>query len=147
MKTSLSFTVPMNLKLGLLRILSNANAKGFSSRSKPNLCFVALDVTVRLELVSLNGEWPKRAEKVSPSRSSNESGRDIAPRYSRREEDGLDGVPHCLVDGVVGIDLAGVEHNSLAGSEMGSTCVAVARKGDSIPPSLFATTTTQMMWC
>lgn len=65
--------VLMNRKVGLPRILSNANASGFSSKWNV-LCF--------------DGE-SNRAANVSPSRTSSESGSDNAPRYKRRYDAGI----------------------------------------------------------
>lgn len=76
MCTSAIFVVPRNCKVGLPRILSSANANGFSSRS--NLDFpLGVDVEV---------EFPesKVRVKLRPSRTMYESGSSNAPRYSRR---------------------------------------------------------------
>jgi len=79
--TSAIFVVPKNCSVGLPRILSSANANGFSSRS--NLDFpLGVDVTVRFPRSP--GAESRARVKLRPSRTMYESGSSSAPRYSSR---------------------------------------------------------------
>ena len=82
--TSAIFVVPKNCNVGLPRILSSANANGFSSRF--NLDFpLGVDVTVGFpRSPETNGSESKASVKLRPSRTMYESGSSSAPRYSRR---------------------------------------------------------------
>lgn len=77
--TSEIFVPPRSCNVGLPRILSSANASGFSSRS--NLDFpLGVDVTVEFP----DGTESRARVKLRPSRTVYESGSSSAPRYSRR---------------------------------------------------------------
>jgi len=82
--TSAIFVVPKNCNVGLPRMLSSANANGFSSRS--NLDFpLGVDVTVGFpRSPGIDGAESKARVKLRPSRTMYESGSSSAPRYSRR---------------------------------------------------------------
>lgn len=82
--TSAIFVVPRNCKVGLPRILSSANASGFSNRS--NLDFpLGVDVTAELpRSPDADGAESRVRVKLRPSRTMYESGSSSAPRYSRR---------------------------------------------------------------
>lgn len=79
--TSAIFVVPKNCSVGLPRILSSANASGFSSRSILDFP-LGVDVTVGFPR-SPRTESNARV-KLKPSRTMYESGSSSAPRYSRR---------------------------------------------------------------
>jgi hypothetical protein len=82
--TSVIFVVPKNCNVGLPRILSSANASGFSNRF--NLDFpLGVDVTVGFpRSPEADGAESKSRVKLRPSRTMYESGSSSAPRYSRR---------------------------------------------------------------
>lgn len=78
-RTSEIFVSPKNCNVGLPRILSSANASGFSSRSKVDFP-LGVDGTVEF----LDGVESRERVKLTPSRTMYESGSSSAPRYSRR---------------------------------------------------------------
>lgn len=82
--TSAIFVVPRNCKVGLPRILSSANANGFSSRF--DLDFpLGVDVRLVFPRSPDADEAESRVRvKLRPSRTMYESGSSSAPRYSRR---------------------------------------------------------------
>ena len=82
--TSAIFVVPKNCNVGLPRILSSANASGFSRIS--NLDFpLGVDVTVGFPRCPELGDTESRSSvKLRPSRTMYESGSSSAPRYNRR---------------------------------------------------------------
>ena len=79
--TSAIFVVPKNCNVGLPRILSSANASGFSRRS--NFDF-PLGVDVTAGFPELDDTESRARVKLRPSRAMYESGSSSAPRYSRR---------------------------------------------------------------
>lgn len=82
--TSAIFAVPRNCNVGLPRILSRANASGFSRRS--NLDFpLGVDVTARFPRCPESEDTESRTRvKLRPSRTMYESGSSSAPRYNKR---------------------------------------------------------------
>jgi len=82
--TSVIFVVPKNCNVGLPRILSSANASGFSSRS--NFDFpLGVDVTLGFpRSPGPDGTESRARVKLRPSRTRYESGSSSAPRYSSR---------------------------------------------------------------
>ena len=82
--TSSIFAVPKNCNVGLPRILSSANANGFSNRSSLDFP-LGVDVTLGFpRSPSADGTESRARVKLRPSRTMNESGNSSAPRYSRR---------------------------------------------------------------
>ena len=82
--TSAILVVPKNCSVGLPRILSSANANGFSSRSNFDL---PLGVDVMLGFPrspGADGTASRARVKLRPSRIMYESGSSSPPRYSRR---------------------------------------------------------------
>lgn len=76
--------VPKNCNVGLPRMLSSANASGFSSKSNLDFPF-GVDVTVEFPRSPGKDDTESRARtKLRPSRTMYESGSSSAPRYSRR---------------------------------------------------------------
>ena len=77
--TSEIFVSPRSCNVGLPRMLSSANASGFSSSSKLDFPF-GVDVIVEFP----DGTESRERVKLRPSRTICESGSSSAPRYSRR---------------------------------------------------------------
>lgn len=82
--TSAILVVPKNCNVGLPRILSSANARGFSSRS--NLDFpLGVDVTEGFpRSPDTAGTVSRERVKLRPSRTMYESESSSAPRYNKR---------------------------------------------------------------
>ena len=82
--TSAIFVVPKNCNVGLPRMLSSANASGFSSRFSLDFP-LGVEVTVRFPCSpEIDCTESKARVKLRPSRTMYESGSSSAPRYSRR---------------------------------------------------------------
>lgn len=82
--TSAILVVPKNCNVGLPRILSSANASGFSSRFSLDFP-LGVDVTVGFpRSPETDGAESRVRVKLRPSRTMYESGSSSEPRYSRR---------------------------------------------------------------
>ena len=82
--TSEILVVPKNCNVGLPRILSSANASGFSSRFSLDFP-LGVDVTVEFPRSPETDDAESRVRvKLRPSRTMYESGSSSEPRYSRR---------------------------------------------------------------